>query len=328
MHISEKELVVAAPAKINLYLEVTGRRANGYHDLATFMQKIELADTLALRVGPGEGVRFSTTSSALPLGDDNLAVRAARAFLQAAGVTGAVVDIALEKRIPIAAGLGGGSSDAAAVLSGLNRIFAGVLSNARLQELALDLGADVPFLVSGCAAAWATGVGERLTEATPLADCWILLVNPGFPVATKWVFETFDRLVEGNASDGGAEGGSAQPQMAASFRNTDSFALTTGGNPYILGREKDRTIKTEQCLDAGKVRLWNDLETVTIGRYHALGEIKAKLFADGASGALMSGSGPTVFGLFDDEQQAIASFSSFAERYGGNVFLTRPLQAM
>jgi len=318
-----RELVVEAPAKINLYLAVTGRRADGYHDLATFMQKLQLGDTLRLRVGSEPGVRLACAAKELPVDERNLAVRAALAFLRATGI-GEGVDIALEKRIPVAAGLGGGSSDAAAVLNGLSQLFPGKLGAEQLFAMALAIGADVPFLLSDHAAAWATGVGERLQRAAPLADCWIVLVNPGFPVSTKWAFEAFAARRRSDDTAGVPSGPVPPAQMAVAFGETDNLALTTGGNPYILGREKDRTIKTEPCLVADEVALWNDLELVTIGRYPELSEIKAQLLADGARGALMSGSGPTVFGLFDDEQLATVSCASFSRRYGDDVFLAKP----
>ncbi|MDH4322176.1 MAG: 4-(cytidine 5'-diphospho)-2-C-methyl-D-erythritol kinase, partial [Desulfobulbaceae bacterium] len=192
-----KRITVKAPAKVNLYLEVTGRRADGYHDLLSFMQKLELADTIMVTLDEeGSGVEMSANVEGLPLDDGNLAVRAAHAFLRETGLSGGVI-IDLDKRIPIAAGLGGGSSDAAAVLTALNGMTGLPLNSDRLQATALALGADVPFLVSDFAAAWATGVGEKLRAAAPLADCHVLLVNPGFPVSTKWVFETYGEQVAG-----------------------------------------------------------------------------------------------------------------------------------
>ena len=314
---NSNHMIVKAPAKVNLYLEVTGRRADGYHDLRTFMQKLDLADTLKVSIRENdEGVSLTSTTSDLPVDKGNLAVRAAHAFLAETGIA-AAVEIDLDKRIPISAGLGGGSSDAAAVLSALNRMTGSPLNQKQLQAVGLSLGADVPFLVSNFAAAWATGVGEELREADCLADCLILLVNPGFPVSTKWVFETYGTIVSNQFAHRKSSELSSQTQ-------TDNLALTTGGNPYILGREKDRTINIEQCPPGDKTPLYNDLEAVTIQRYPQLGEIKKRLSADGARGALMSGSGPTVFGLFDDEQQARASLAYFTKTYGENVFLTFP----
>jgi len=317
--VSSKHLTIKAPAKINLYLEVTGRRPDGYHDLLTFMQKLELADTLEITLHEqGEGVEMTSTAKDLPLDEGNLAVRAAHAFLNEAGVT-AAVDIKLDKQIPIAAGLGGGSSDAAAVLCALNKLTGAPLSQERIQATALTIGADVPFLTSDFAAAWATGVGECLQEASPLAICWIVLVNPGFPVSTKWVFESYGaQLAERLDKRNGHE--------ASPLSQTDNLALTTKGNPYILGREKERTIKIEQCQSGDETPLRNDLELVTLKKYPELGEIKNRLLADNASGVLMSGSGPTIFGIFGDEQQARVSYNYFADKYQ-DVFLTNPLQS-
>jgi 4-diphosphocytidyl-2-C-methyl-D-erythritol kinase len=227
--------------------------------------------------------------SDLPIDEGNLVHRAAKSFLTALGTGG--VHIVLEKKVPIAAGLGGGSSDAAAVLRGLNTLYASPFSLAQLVDLARPLGADVPFFVDDCTAAWATGIGDEIhAEDIPFSG-WIVLVNPGFPVSTKWVYE--------------------------------NFTLTTGGNPYILGR--DFVHGNDACAGPGNLPLYNDLEAVTIGKYPELGRIKDELLADGAHGALMSGSGPTVFGLFANEAQAQKSVARFAQRFGRNVFLARPL---
>lgn len=158
---NNQRLTIKAPAKINLYLEVTGRRADGYHDLRTFMQKLDLADTLRITLRDNSaGVQLTSTAKDLPVDEGNIAVRAAHAFLAETKVA-AAVEIDLDKRIPVAAGLGGGSSDAAAVLIALNEMTGKPLNRQRLQALALGLGADVPFLASDFAAAWATGVGEE-----------------------------------------------------------------------------------------------------------------------------------------------------------------------
>ena len=277
-------LTIEAPAKINWYLSIKRRRPDGYHDLETGMQKLELADLLHMSVGE-KGVRLSCPGTDLPEDHRNLAYRAAEAFLSASGEP-CGVNIVLEKKIPVAAGLGGGSSDAAAVLLGMNTLLATSFNTEKLHSLAQPLGADVPFFIGTYDAAWATGIGDHLQENAPLENCWVVLVNPGFPVSTKWVYE--------------------------------NFALTTGGNPYILGRE----------LEHEKLRnsftLFNDLESVTISRFPEVGEIKEELLAGGAKGALMSGSGPTVFGLFAEKQSAVKCFTIFEQRYGNNVFLTRP----
>jgi len=283
------ELVCEAPAKINLYLAIKGKREDGFHDLETRMVKISLADRLHL-ARRDSGITVHCPGSDLPTGEGNLVYRAARDFFAALGSAGGV-HIVLEKKVPVAAGLGGGSSDAAAVLRGLNTLYGLPFSAGQLVDLARPLGADVPFFVEECTAAWATGIGDEIHAEDISPGGWIVLVNPGFPVSTKWVYE--------------------------------NFTLTTGGNPYILGR--DFVHGADACAGAGNLPLYNELESVTIGKYPELGRIKDELLADGAHGALMSGSGPTVFGLFENEAQAQKSVARFAQRFPRNVFLARPL---
>lgn len=287
-----QELTIAAPAKVNLQLAILDRRPDGYHELESFMLKLALADHLTLVRQPG-GITLSCPDSSLPVGVDNLVCRAAQAFFIHTGISEGVA-MTLRKRIPIAAGLGGGSSDAAATLLGLSRLFAAGLSERTLMELAKPLGADVPFFVSAAPAAWARGIGERLTPAPVPAVGWILLVNPGFPVSTKWVYE--------------------------------NFALTRGGNPYILGRGLASANSAESRDNTRMLPLFNDLEAVTIGRYPEVAALKAALMAGGADDALMSGSGPTVFGLFADREAAERCAALLKPRYGDKVILTQPLR--
>lgn len=283
------ELACEAPAKINLYLAVKGKRADGYHNLETRMLKITLADRLYLATR-SSGISVECPGSDLPTGEGNLVYLAARGFLAALG-TDEGVHIELEKNVPVAAGLGGGSSDAAAVLRGLNTLYGYPLSFRKLVDLARPLGADVPFFVHDCNVAWATGIGDEILAEDISPAWWIVLVNPGFSVSTKWVYE--------------------------------NFRLTTGGNPYILA--SDFAHGNNASAGPGILPLYNDLEAVTIGKYPELGRIKSELLADGALAALMSGSGPTVFGLFENKAQADNSVAGFAQRFGRNVFLARPL---
>lgn len=280
-----------APAKINLVLSIIGQRPDGYHELESFMLKLELADQLLFARQPA-GITLACPDSELPVNEENLIYRAARAFFAHTRLAGGVA-ITLAKNIPVAAGLGGGSSDAAATLLGLNHLFGAGLSQEALLALAQPLGADVPFFILDGGAAWARGIGERLTPAPVPAVGWIVLVNPGFPVSTKWVYE--------------------------------NFALTTGAKPYILGRGSVSVNSAESRDNAGVTPLWNDLEAVTIGRYPEVAAIKDLLLAEGATGALMSGSGPTVFGLFAEQETAMRCAASLTLRYGGKVFVTRPL---
>jgi 4-diphosphocytidyl-2-C-methyl-D-erythritol kinase len=276
------ELIIQAPAKINLYLAIKSRRADGYHEIETLMQKLELADQLKLRRSAA-GISLRCPDSALPEDEKNIAYRAADLFLKKTGVSGGV-EIELGKKIPIAAGLGGGSSDAAAVLKAMNIIFAAGLSQEELMEMAYPLGADVPFFVADFSVAGATGIGEKLVPVTGAADWLVVLVNPGFAVSTKWVY--------------------------------NNFALTSRSNPYILGRA---IIYEELCEN-----LFNDLESVTIKRYPEIETIKNTLISCGADGVLMSGSGPTVFAVFKDITTARKCADMCGGNKNYAVFLTKP----
>lgn len=286
---SRTSLAVLAPAKINLFLAVKGRRADGYHQLETWMQKIDLADTLYFEEKES-GIDLVCPGSVLPTDMSNIVYRATVAFFKHTGIDKGV-KIVLEKKIPVAAGLGGGSSDAAATLNGLQKLFSTKLGEEEIRPLAVSLGADVPFFTSSFQAVWATGIGDILQQVPSLKDFWILLVNPGFEVSTRWVYE--------------------------------NFALTTIGNPYILGREQIYGNLQEYFLPQGKSLLFNDLESVTMSRYPELGVIKAKMVAEGARVALMSGSGPTVFGLYENKDDVMRNFRQFQQQYG-NVFIATP----
>jgi 4-diphosphocytidyl-2-C-methyl-D-erythritol kinase len=254
------------------------------------MQKIALFDMLHLS-RKGEGIFLSCPGSKVPEDRENLVYRAADAFFSATRIA-AGVHIVLEKNIPVAAGLGGGSSDAAAVLVGLNKLLAADLETECLMDIGLKLGADVPFFLEDCSLALATGIGECLQKVDPIREYWILLVNPGFAVSTKWVYE--------------------------------KFPLTSYSNPYILARGQLMDGESHTISPGLFEELGNDLEAVTVKRYPEIGNIKNELKKAGAIAALMSGSGPTVFGLFSGKEEAQRSFVRFVEKYGDNVFLVRP----
>jgi len=254
---------ILAPAKINLCLHVLGRRSDGYHDLAMLMQRVSLFDEVRLRLVEGAGVSTLCHGLEMPAGEENLTSRAARLLLQESGVSRGV-EIELIKHIPVAAGLGGGSSDAAAVLLGLNELAGLGRTRQDLMQLGVRLGADVPFFVLEHAA-WATGIGDRLEPVASLPEVFYVLVNPGFPVSTAWVYQ--------------------------------NLGLTSSGDVAKL-RKFPRTTE-------GLVRLLhNDLERVT-GLCHAeIASMRQRLVAHGAVGSLMSGSGATVFGVFTDKALA------------------------
>lgn len=285
-------LHLQAPAKVNLFLAVLSKRQDGYHELCTWMQKLDLYDTLTLRRIPS-GVRLFCSAAELADEAENIAYKAAVLFFKNTGISQGV-EITLEKKIPLAAGLGGGSSDAAAVLTGLNNMFKTGLSEGQLIKLGVKLGADVPFFIMNSPAALAMGIGEKLQEKDSLTGCWLLLVNPGFPVSTKWVFENFDSS------------------------HCSNFALTTEANPYILTRFIDSALFGN---------LFNDLESVTIKRYPDLEILKKKMDEYGALLTLMSGSGPTVFGLFTEFSKALSCRDLLEKHYPGNVFITSPISS-
>ena len=288
------KITLPAPAKVNLSLHVVGRRDDGYHELITRMQKLDLCDWLELQPGSGDIV-LNCSDNSLPVDERNLAVRAAHRFFSAyrgSGPSG--LKIRLEKRIPVAAGLGGGSSDAAAVLVGLNQLFERPFSDKELIALGRPLGADVPFFVSAAPAACATGIGDRLRPAVSCSGYCYILINPGLAVSTRWVYERL-RMIN---------------------------RLTNKSNEFRLCGSQN-SVEEHFCVED----LHNDLERVTEVHFPVIGQIKRKCIEFGAAGALMSGSGPTVFGLFAQELQAHQALQEmrreFLESDGHRMFLTR-----
>jgi len=284
-------IVLPAPAKINLFLQILGRRSDGYHDLETWMQKLDLHDTITLQRVQGTGIEFSCDSCEIPGGEGNLAVKAAMTFLSTLEQreTQKLI-IHLEKRIPVAAGLGGGSSDAGTVLRGLNRLYGQRLSDVELVELARSLGADVPFFAVEHNAVIARGIGDIMCPVDSFGSCTFILVNPGFLVSTRWVFE--------------------------------NFSLTSTDKKYKLSCSR----KFESGLPLELMH--NDLEEVTGAKYSEIDAMEQMLLELGASKVLMSGSGPTVFGVFpDSEKMKVSGFGyivgELSRKFGERVFVTR-----
>ncbi len=260
---NSKTIELQAPAKVNYRLDVLSRRDDGYHNLSMIMQRVELFDTIQLTISNIPGIRVTCGREGVPDGPGNIAWKAAHEILKLAPMaTG--VDITITKRIPIAAGLGGGSSDAAAVLMGLNDLLGLNLSIDRLMKIGVTLGADVPFFVFG-RTALAEGIGEILTPIERIPTAWLVLVNPKLHVSTAWVYNNL--------------------QLTS---RTDTHTM-----PHFF----------DTIADLCSI-LSNDLETVTIGRFPVIQQIKDRLIDCGAFASLMSGSGPTVFGIFGDESVA------------------------
>jgi 4-diphosphocytidyl-2-C-methyl-D-erythritol kinase len=255
---------VYAPAKINLCLHVTGRREDGYHDLATLMQRVDVLDRLEIGISRGAEVTVCCPQLVLSPDAENIAARAARLFLSYIREECRVA-VRIDKKIPAAAGMGGGSSNAASVLLALNDMLGVNLSQSELISIGVKIGADVPFFLYDQSNAWATGVGERLQSWPGLPPTTFVLVNPGIEVSTAWVFKT--------------------------------LGLTCSRPMAKIPRFPVRTSDLVRLLH-------NDLEVVTCQRHPVITTIKERLLAGGAAGALMSGSGPTVFGVFDDQGKA------------------------
>ena len=285
---TQDRITLSAPAKVNLHLSVVGRRADGYHLLETLMVKLELSDRLTLS-RRAEGVTLEVPGGGAPENPDNLAYRAAESFFHCTGIEGGV-GIRLEKRIPAAAGLGGGSSDAAAVLTGLNRLYDGPLSTPDLLGLGLNLGADVPFFIRTETALWAEGIGERFHAVSWPGRLQVLLVNPGWPLSTAWVFKNY--------------------KLELTTRRRNHIFSGLYESSFTIGRE-----------------LSNDLESVVLPNFPEVMDLKNELKAAGARGVLMSGSGPTVYGLFDD-LTALQSACDKLMESGGDKRLVLPTRTI
>lgn len=258
------QLMLKARAKINLTLDVVGKRENGYHDLQMVMQTINLYDTIKLRKTKTSGIHLSSNYAWLPTNEKNIAYRAAQVFFENMGETGGIA-IEITKRIPVAAGLAGGSTDAAATLIGLNRLFHTQYSLEELMKMGLTLGADVPFcLLRGTVLA--EGIGEILTPLKPMPQTYVVLVKPPISVSTATVYKN---LV-----------------LDEKIKHPDTKAML-------------QAIDDGDKVGIGKL-MGNVLESVTIPMHTQIQTIKEDLLKYGAIGSMMSGSGSTVFGLFED----------------------------
>ena len=270
------DLRVHAHAKINLYLDVIGKRPDGYHEIETIFHSIGLHDDIYLRKRTDRQIAVHCEHPHVPCDPRNLAYRAAKLMLDdTPDLSG--VDIKILKQIPVAAGLGGGSADAAAVLCGMNDLFDLGLTPTDLMQLGVQLGADVPFCILG-GAALGCGIGEILTPLPPMEEAWILLANPGFQISTAWVYQQINLL---------------------------------------LTAPKKNVIILTRCLQNGEFfniarHLYNGLEVPVLSKYPAVTEIKTKLNKHPSScGVLMSGSGATVFAFMQNQVQANLAAASF-----------------
>ncbi|MDO5701806.1 MAG: 4-(cytidine 5'-diphospho)-2-C-methyl-D-erythritol kinase [Lachnospiraceae bacterium] len=285
-------MYLRATAKINLALDVVGKRSDGYHDVRMIMQMTGMYDRLSLQAESGRpGIRLTTNLRYIPVDENNLAVKAASLLMSEAGVTDGL-SIHLSKFIPVAAGLAGGSSDAAMTMVGVNRLFHLGLSQRELMERGRKIGADVPFCIMK-GTALSEGIGEILTPLKSMPKAHILLCKPNVSVSTKDVYTRLDEMDDLRHPD--IDG------MLAAIEAGDLEAMTD-----------------PSCMS-------NVLEAVTGARYPVIGEIEKTMKAEGALGAVMSGSGSTVFGIFRDIDKADQCRKRLrAERPQARTFLTWP----
>ncbi|MGZ3594275.1 MAG: 4-(cytidine 5'-diphospho)-2-C-methyl-D-erythritol kinase [Syntrophales bacterium] len=275
-----------APAKVNLYLRVLGKRSDGFHDISTLMQRISLYDELIF-TRTDHGIRLSCPGSTIPEDNNNIVYRAADALLSRLPHPPGI-HITIRKRIPVGAGLGGGSSNAATALVTLNELMDFHYNTDDLMKIGAKLGADVPFFIFG-RTAWASGIGDRLRIAENIPPLWFVLINPGFEISTKAVYESLNL------------------RLTKRVVNYKCPVLCT----------VDEIVKG----------LHNDLELVTLVLHPILRYFKNILVQNGALGALMSGSGPTVMGIFMDEEGAIAAKKDIEKTRGSewSVFAARSI---
>lgn len=282
-----RHLSLKAYGKINLGLDVVRRRGDGYHEVRMIMQTVKIYDNIELEWSERPGVRLSTNLYYLPDNENNLGYKAARLLMDEFGMKDGL-EIRMKKFIPVAAGMAGGSTDAAAVLFGVNKMFSLGLSQEELMKRGVKLGADVPYCILR-GTALSEGIGEILTPLPPMPQCQVLIAKPAISVSTKFVYE-----------------------------NLNLPSLGSEAHPDIDGI---RDAITRQDFYGVADRLGNILETVTIPAHPVIQDIKEKMMRLGAVNALMSGSGPTVFGLFDDPAKAQTAYEEM--RYGSGAVLAK-----
>ncbi len=283
-----ESLHLQSPAKINLRLEILKRREDGYHELKTILQKISLHDSLHFSLRKKRGISITADHPELPIGKNNLVYKAIQSMWKVSGYQGGI-HVKIEKRIPLGAGLGGGSSNAAATLIALNQLLETGLSQKEIMGMGLGIGADVPFFLFN-GPAIGCGIGERLKKVD-LPALWFVLINPNFQVSTRWAYQQF-----------------VLTNRKIRF-NLHKFPKTPEGISRIL---------------------LNHLEAVVSGRYPQISLMKKILLSAGALGTLMTGSGPTVFGIFRGPKTAMGAYEKIrklAGKRGWTIFEAHSINA-
>lgn len=270
-------IVLEPFAKVNLGLDIVGRRDDGYHEVKMIMQSVDLKDCMTLTVTDEDIVAIMTDSKDIPADDSNIVIKAIKLLKQEYGIKKGI-NVELKKNIPIAGGMAGGSADAAAALRGMNELFNLKLDDKKLCELGVKLGADVPYCIMG-GTMLSEGIGEVLTPLKSAPDCYAAIVKPAFSVSTKKVYEAYDSLSGDRIIHPDIDG------LIDAINEGDLYKMCT-------------------CMG-------NSLESVTEKDHPYITEIKRILEEKGAVKAMMSGSGPTVFAIFDDKDKANSAISVF-----------------
>ena len=278
-----------APAKLNIRLKVTGRRPDGYHELVSIMVPVTLFDHLELETTLRGPIRLTCQGPSIPDNEKNLVYRAAQAFFSRTRRESGL-SVKLTKNIPVAAGLGGGSSDAASTLMALNDMCSNPLTSEELAELAVSLGADIPFFLKN-RPCMARGIGEVLEPIEKWPGFWYVIVTPSVKVSTAWVYANL------------------------------KLKLTTGEYDSIITQLESGSYDIAEILE-------NDLETVTASHFPVINTIKKSLMAGGAKGALMTGSGPSVFGIFESKDQALSAERHLVSRDLGDIFVVEGISGL
>jgi 4-diphosphocytidyl-2-C-methyl-D-erythritol kinase len=276
----KKTLRLKSPAKVNLRLEIVKKREDGYHEIRTLFQKMDLCDTIHFSLGREEGISITTSQPLLPVDRRNLVYRASQAIFSRLSYQGGVA-VHIDKKIPLGAGLGGGSSNAATTLQALNQLLGGRLSLEEMMAMAVRIGADVPFFLMEGGSALATGIGERL-EKVELPTLWFILIYPNFEVSTAWAYQNI-RLTKETV-----------------HLKIQEFLSTPDKITRILK---------------------NDLEQVVSGKFPQIDQMKDILTSAGAIGSLMTGSGPTVFGIFPEKGEALRAYRDINKRVRANGWI-------
>jgi 4-diphosphocytidyl-2-C-methyl-D-erythritol kinase len=281
-----KTLHLLSPAKVNLRLEILKKRKDGYHEVRTLLQKISLYDQLQFSLKKGRGISVTTDHPNLPVGKDNLVYQAVQSIMKKSDYQGGVL-IEIEKRIPLGAGLGGGSSNAATTLQAMNQLLEVGLSKRELMRIGLQIGADVPFFFLESAAI-ASGIGERLRKIE-LPGGWYVLIYPNFEVSTHWAYQ--------------------------------NFILTRRQLRFNL----PKLLTTPEEISS---LLYNDLEEVVSRKYPQIEAMKKMLYSAGALGASMTGSGPTVFGVFSGEKGASEAYNKVKRMVRGKGWVVLKVRSI